>query len=153
MKTSLIILFALAISAHGQDLFVRLKEQATGAVFVYSVNSDSVRVTSELRPQGRVLPLIAKYTILNRLLTVRGVALTKADEILFQAAAGGSDFIVLREEFNSTLGPLNLALYLGAHPVQVSKIAIVKISAGRLIIRRNLIQKEGSYHWSAEILK
>lgn len=144
-------------SSRSDELVVSITEHKdsgqTPVTTAFLINKGSLHATPIPPHLGRPFPTIRKYTIVNGQLSAAGRSLTVATEILTQTTVGGDDFIVLRDEYNSRVGPLNLLLYLGGHPVQVSKIAIARVASGRLLARRELTSKEASYHWSATIYK
>ena len=144
-------------SSKSDELVVSITEDneagQTPVTTVFLIDKGWLHATPIPHHLGQPFPPIRKYTILNGQLSAAGRPLTAATEILTQTTVGGDDFVVLRDEHNSRVGPLNLLLYLGSHPVQVSKIAIVRVASGRLLARRELTSKEASYHWSATIYK
>lgn len=152
MKILLFLCFLLSVSAHGNDLIVSVTEKnKTPVTTTFRINTQSLRGAKAMSSESQILPQIHKYTITNGQLSTAGRFLTKATEVLFQTTAEGADFVVFRDEYNSWFGPLKLLLFLGSHPVQVSKIVIVKVVSGRLACRRELTTKEASYRWSATI--
>lgn len=138
--------------AHANDLFVSVTEKnKTPTVTLYRINEKTLIPLRTKPIEGHVLPRIHKYTIVNKQLSIAGCPLTKGTEILFQTTVDETDFVVLRDEYNSWFGPLKLPLYLGGHPVQVSNIIIVKVASNGSISRKQLLSKEASYSWTATI--
>lgn len=153
MKRLLLLSLFLCVAAHASDLIVSVTEKTTSTTTPFRISAQTLHAARGKPSEGHVLPRIHKYTIANWQLSAAGQPLTKATEILFQTTADGADFVVLRDEDNSRLGLLNFLLFLGGHPVQVSKIAVVRVISGRLVARRELTSKEASYRWSATITK
>src|SRR6478672_543663 len=144
-------------SSKSDELVVSITEDKeagqTPVTTAFFIDKGSLHATPIPPHLGHPLPTIRKYKIVDGQLSAAGRPLTAASEILTQTTVGGDDFVVLRDEYNSRVGPLNLLLYLGGHPVQVSKIAIVRVASGRLLARSELTSKAASYHWSATIYK
>ena len=152
LKILLLLALLLRATAQANDLLVSVKEETKPpAATSFRINTQSLRGSRTKPSESRVLPQVRKYTIANWQLSTAGRPLTKATEVLFQTTADGADFVVIRDEYNSWFGPLNLLLLLASHPVQVSRIAIVKVASGRLVAHRQLIRKEASYNWTATI--
>lgn len=118
----------------------------------FSLDTQSLQATQIVGQKRRILSTIKRYAIDNGQLTENGHSLTKATEILAQSTVDGEDFVALREEYNSLGGPLDILLFFGSHPVQVSRIAVVKIVGRKVVARAVLINKENSYHWKAVFL-
>ena len=153
MKLLLLLFLVFYASARANDLIVSITEKDTTTETVFRVNAQSLKCTRIQTRQNRALPRIHKYTIVNWQLSAAGRRLTNATEILFQTTVDGNDFLVIRDEYNSWLGPLRLLVAFSGHPVQVSKIVVVKVASGRSIARKELTRKAASYHWSATISK
>lgn len=119
----------------------------------FRIDRNSLHVSNTPASRKSSVPTIKEYSISNDNLCFAGTPLTQGDEILTQTTLDGEDFIVLRDQYNSMFGPINLLLFLGSHPVQVDRIAVVKVVSGKLIHRTELTSKESSYHWKATIYR
>lgn len=61
--------------------------------------------------------------------------------------------MVVRDEYNSFLGPLKLLYAFSGHPVQVSEIVLLVILNNVVVGEREIIRKESAYRWLVGIYK
>jgi hypothetical protein len=145
-------LFMLAQVAQAHDVQLILVEQRTSEQTGYSVNLDSLKAHKIPLPQGTSLPQSSKYSSQNRKLVSSAGIVADADEVLFQCEVEGLDLVIVRDEYNSFFGPLNLLAALSGHPVQVSRIVAIAIKGNRVVSEREITRKASSYHWLASVL-
>jgi hypothetical protein len=110
-----------------------------------------LRKISEAR--GSELAQLSKYTSSDRKLIGDGKLLATADEILYQCQVDGIDLVVVRDEYNSFLGPIRLLAAFSGHPIQVSKITMLTIVNNTQISRREITRKDASYQWVVKVYK
>ena len=152
MRLPVILLILLCTAGHAADLFVAVKETKTGRESFFRIDTDSFRVMKSKQPAtNQLLPKITKYKVEKRRLIAGDQSLIKADNILLQCSAGDTDFVVVRQEHNSLASPLRVLSAFSGHPVQVSKIVIVKIADGKLVDQRELTRRASSYDWTATV--
>ena len=151
MKASFLFFLALCATVHAADLIVSVTEVKTGAKSFFRVDPTSLQVESIPAAAGRVLPEISKYTIQDRQLTAAISPLTQADDVLAQCTVDGADFVVVRDEHNSFSSVVKVLVAISGHPIQVSKIVVIKITNGKLIARKELVRQSASYKWLTTI--
>jgi hypothetical protein len=111
------------------------------------------KIYTGFHPQaGAPLPQISSYSSINCKLVRNVKNLADADEVLFQCHINEQDIVVVRVEYNSFFGPLKLLSALSVHPIQVSKIVVVAISGSNHVSEKEVVHKDSSYHWVAQIL-
>lgn len=130
-----------------------LYEQKTDKTTVFSVNTRTLRVMKSDAISGAKVERTSKYGIRHRKLVISGQALADADEILFQGEVDRDDIVVVRVEYNSVLGPWKLLSAMAGHPVQVSKIVLLKIDDRLVMDEQVLAREEYSYRWSADLFR
>lgn len=145
------ILLLCSITAEAVEPRVSLYEKQTGTTTAYAFDAEHGRVRKLKKARGEVLPRIESYRIESRNLCA-AVCLIEADEILFQGRLGDTDVVVVRKEYNSFSDPLRWLAAESGHPVQVSSIRVVAISAGRLRAKAELTRRAASYHWTAVVV-
>ena len=151
MRLSVIFLMICA-AAHAADLVVAVKETKTGRESFFRIDTDSLRVMKSKQPAtNQPLPKITRYKVEKERLIAGDESLMKAENILFQGSAGDADFVVVRREHNSFSNPLRVLSAIAGHPIQVSKIVIVKIAGGKIAGDRELARRASSYDWTATI--
>jgi hypothetical protein len=153
MTRGLVIIFLMlrCAIAHAADLVVTVTEAKTGQEKFFRVETDSLSTTKLQATNGEAMTKIAKYEIKKRKLIAGDRALVKADDILFQCNAGNADFVVVRQEYNSLRWPHWVLSAFAGHPIQVSRVVIVKIADGNVVGHRKLAGRASSYEWRATI--
>ena len=158
IRLPVIFLILFCTAAHSADLIVTVMETKTGRKSFFRVETGSLSVRNIQSTNCEPLAKIAKYNIdkgkhdiETGKLIAGGASLMKAENVLFQCSASDADFVVLRQEYNSVCTPLRILSAFSGHPVQVSKIIIVKIANGKLAGRANLTRRPSSYSWTATI--
>ena len=151
MRLSVIFLVLFCTATRAADLVVAVTETKTGRERFFRVESDSLSVRKIQATNGEALAKIERYKIEKGKLFAGDQSLMKAVNILFQCSAGNTDFVVVRQEHNSLCCPHRVLSAFAGHPVQVSKVVIVKIEGGTLIGRRELARRASSYEWTATI--
>ena len=157
-----ICLVLSCVVARAADLVVTVTEAKTGREKFFRVETDSLSARKIQAANGEALTKIERYKIekgklmieKGKLMLIGGnQALIKAENILFQCSAGDSDFVVVRQEYNSLCCPHRVLSAFAGHPIQVSRVAIVKIEGGKVTGHRKLAGRASSYEWSATISK
>lgn len=151
MRLLVIVLMLFYATAHATDLVVAVKEAKTGREKFFRVETDSLRVRKTQTTNGQALANVTTYRIEKRKLMTGDQRLIKADDILFQGSAGDSDFVVVRQEYNSLCCPHRVLSAFAGHPVQVSKVMIVKVEGGKVAGHRKLAGRASSYDWAATV--
>ena len=151
MRLSAIFLMLFYTAAHAADLVVAITETKTGREKFFRIETDSLLVRRVRATNSQALANITRYKIEKGKLIAGDQSLIKAESILFQCSAGDTDFAVVRQEYNSFCSPLRVLAAISGHPIQVSKIVIVKIAGGKLAGHRKLTRRASSYGWTAII--
>src|SRR5262245_23034338 len=107
MRLSVIVLMLFYAAAPAADLVVAVTETKTGQEKFFRVEPESLSMRKTKAAHGEVLTKIERYKIEKRkLMPVAGdESLMKTDNILFQCSAGDTDFVVVRQEYNSLCCP------------------------------------------------
>jgi len=153
---SIVVALALLLvcaAAHAEQVQLALLDKRTSEQTSYSLDIESLKLHRIASPGGSELPQIGSYSSQNRQLVKDGQALADADEVLFQCEVGDVDLVLVRDEYNSFFGPINLLAALSGHPVQVSRIVVLSVGHGRVVLAREITRKERSYHWVAKVFK
>lgn len=156
VKLARIFLGTLALltsMARANDVQLSLLETDASEQLYYSLNIREIKLREIAAIDGTQLAQTQKYSSNNGKLVTNGIALATADEILFQCEVDGVDLVVVRDEYNSFLGPLKLLYAISGHPVQVSKIVLLVIVNNVVASEREIIRKESAYRWLVGIYK
>jgi hypothetical protein len=140
-------------TAKAADVRVALFEEKTKTTSVFRVETRSVSVTRQEGITGTKVQQSTKYKVRNRKLVVDGKPLADADDILFQGEVDRDEIVVVRCEYNSFFGPWKLLSAMAGHPVQVSKIVLLKIDEGVVMGEQVLAREEYSYDWRADLYR
>ena len=151
MRLSVVFLILLCTAAHAADLVVGVTETKTGREKFFRIETDSLSARRIQAINSEALVEIARYKIEKGKLITGDQSLMKAETILFQCSWGDRDFVVVRQEYNSFCSPLRVLAAISGHPIQVSKIVIVKIAGGKVAARKELTRRASSYYWTATI--
>ncbi|MBS1994650.1 MAG: hypothetical protein JSS86_00010 [Cyanobacteria bacterium SZAS LIN-2] len=139
---------SLAVAA---PVTVDVLEKSTGQTtsVQFDAKTAAIRPAS---PGARLeIPQLARYAVVDRSLVVGGVAISKADDLLYQCEADGFDIVVVRVEHNSFSNPFRWLTALAGHPIQVSTIYIETIKDKTIVARREIVFKPASYEWAAKV--
>ncbi len=140
-------------SADAAEVRLALLEKKTNETTVFRIDTRTFAVARQAGISGEQVAPIRKYDIRDRRLVVSGQAVADADEILFQGEVDQDDLVIIRSEYNSYFGPLRLLSALCGHPVQVSKVLLLKIHGAVVMQEKELAREEYSYHWTAELFR
>lgn len=102
---------------------------------------------------GEELSPINKYTSRQGKLYSNDIVLTDANEVLFQCEVDGVDLVVVRDGYNSFSNPIRILAALSGHPVQVSKIVLLKASNNKILFKREIMRKAAAYHWAVRVFQ
>lgn len=152
-KIYLVVLMLLSSAAQATDVQLSLRERGASEQSSYTVDIREMKFHKIASINGELLPQLEKYTSQNGKLLGNGNFLADADEILFQCEVDGVDLIVVRDEYNSFLGPLKLLGAMSGHPVQVSKIVLLTVVNNAVASEKEITRKESAYHWFASVYK
>jgi len=145
-----VLFFCAALLANiGQAAEVRLSvfEESTQRTRNYKFDVATSVLKSSRVVSGKAVQQTTIYSAKDGYLFAGDKKIVEADELLFQCHVDGCDLVVVREEYNSFSNPLRILFAFGGHPVQVSKIVILKIVDGKLETKKEIIRKPSSYHW------
>ncbi|MFZ6780780.1 hypothetical protein ACO0LD_28440 [Undibacterium sp. Ji83W] len=119
----------------------------------YIVSTPDIKLHKIASITGSELPQIERYISKNRKLILDELVLADADEILFQCELDGIDIVVVREEYNSFLGPLKLLSAMSGHPIQVDKIILMVIKNNAVAETKEIKRKESVSRWLARVYR
>jgi hypothetical protein len=151
MQKIFVVLLFLASIANAGTVRVDVLEKSTGKSTNYWFEVGSLAPVKGALASIREIPQSSIYSLRNGKLTVGGVAISAADDILFQCAVEGFDLVIVRVEHNSISNPLRVLTAVSGHPIQVSTIYILKIKNHVVVLKREIIHKPASYEWSAKV--
>jgi len=135
------------------EVRISVLEVSTQKTTAYEFNVGSSALKPVEKVSGKVIQQTTRYTVEDgRLLTDRK-KVSSATELLYQCHIDGYDLIVVRKEHNSFSNPLRILSAASGHPIQVSKIVILKIVNGKLKTETEIIQKPSSYKWEVSVLE
>jgi hypothetical protein len=147
------IVLLAASPAAAREVKVTLTEGSTGKKTLFAIDTRTAALRSLDGLIGVELRQISRYRIRDRQLVAGEKALARADEVLFQCRAGGTDLVVVRAEENSLSSPWKLFSACSGHPVQVSVISVLVVEGSTVTGRRVLARQETSYRWTAAVLE
>lgn len=148
-----LLLLCLAEAGFASKVQLSLLEQKTSTTTVYSIDTSDLGIEPFAAVQGTELQQAARYASVNGRLLFGLVELADADEILFQCEVDGVDLVVVRDEFNSFGSPLRILAAFSGHPIQVSKIMVLRISNGKVLSEQEISRKDSSYGWVARVFQ
>jgi hypothetical protein len=148
------LLFCAALLANiGQATEVKLSllEESTQKTRHYEFDVTTSALKSLRSASGETVQQTAIYTARDRYLFAGDKKIAGADDLLYQCHIDDCDLVVVRDEYNSYSNPMWALFAFSGHPVQVSKIVILKIVDGKLKTKREIIRKASSYHWRVSV--
>jgi hypothetical protein len=146
----LVLLIGVSEAVEVKILVIEEKTKAT-TYYTYDVETSGVKPVASV--SGGVVAQVRTFSIKDRRLLAGDRKVTNADQLLFQCRINGVDLVIVRDEYNSFSNPLRILSAFSGHPIQVSKIVILKIENGELKRKATIIQKPSSYEWTATILQ
>ena len=155
MKVLKVLLFCAALLANvSQAAEVRLSvfEESTQKTRNYKFNVATSVLKSLRVASGKAVQQTTIYSTKDGYLFFGDKKMVEADELLYQCRVDGYDLVVVRDEYNSFSNPMWMLFAFAGHPVQVSKIVIVKIADRKLRTKTKIIRKAASYHWRVSVL-
>ena len=149
-KLAIVLLFITSLANAGA-IRVDVLEKSTGKSTIYWLDVMSLSLVKRDLASMREIPQSSTYSLSNRKLTVDGVSITAADDILFQCPVEGFDLVIVRVDHNSISNPLRVLTAFSGHPIQVSVIYMLKIKDRAVVLKREITHKPASYEWSAKV--
>ena len=151
MRLLVVPLLLAASIAQSSPVKIDVLEKSTAVTRTYWYDVNSSSLTKAEHPVHGPIPPLTRYVSADRKLTLNGLAISAADDILYQCRVEDMDVVVVRVEHNSVSNPLRVLTAVAGHPIQVSTIYVLKIRNQSLLSRRELVHKPASYDWSATV--
>lgn len=149
-----VLFLCLVLAANiGRATEVRLSvyEENTQKTRYYAFDVAKSALKSLSEASGKAVEQTTTYSVKDRRLFGGDKILVKADEILYQCHIDGRDVVVVRDEYNSFSNPMRMLVAFAGHPVQVSKIMVLKIVDGKLETTTRIIRRPSSYRWRVSV--
>lgn len=154
MPRAFFLALVLVLSpALANEVHLSLLEKSTSQSTAYAVEMANLSHRRIEQVQGIESSQLSTYSSRDRKLVANGKAIADADEVLFQCQVDNVDIVVVRDEYNAFFGPFKLLAAASGHPIQVSKILVLKIENNNVVSEKEITRKEASYHWTAKIFK
>jgi hypothetical protein len=155
MNMKVLILFMVLLTEIVQAIEVKISvlEKDTQVTTSYSFDVASSNLKPLDSASGDAVPQTTTYSVKDGQLLAGDKNLAEADELLYQCHIDGCDLVIVRDEYNSFSNPLRILSAFAGHPIQVSKIVILKIVDGKVRKQLEIIRKPSSYDWTASVLE
>ena len=150
MRFILVAMLCVATNAHA-EFVVRITEQRTSHVTTFAVDASAHLVRPIKRSSGETLPQVHSFETSKNRLIYGGSDIGAATELLSQCTVDGFDVAIVREEYNSFSNPLRILVAFSGHPIQVSKIKLIVVRDGHLVLEKELAREPSSYQWLAAV--
>jgi hypothetical protein len=136
-----------------EEVKISVFEKSTQKTRNYSFDVATSAIKSVRAVDGEALPQTTIYSLKDGYLFAGDKRMVEEVELLYQCHFGGYDLVVVRDEYNSYSNPMWALFAFSGHPVQVSKILILKIAEGNLKTKTEIIRKASSYDWRVSVLE